>query len=146
MNVWLKLIEGSLISGKASHTWWRHQMEIFLRHWPFVRGIHRSPVNSPRKGQWHRALMFSMICVWINGCVNNHEAGDLRRHRTHYDVTVMYMASSVDIDPNMKMLDWCLIELIWGPCSLGKPSISGRHSDQWLCLKGTAMWKVLAMN
>ena len=27
--------------------------------------------------------------LWINGCVNNREAGDLRRHRAHYDVTVM---------------------------------------------------------
>ena len=35
------------------------------------------------------AVMFSLICVWINGWVNNHEAGDLRRHRGHYDVNVM---------------------------------------------------------
>ena len=33
--------------------------------------------------------MFSLICVWINGWVNNREAGDLRRHRAHYDVNVM---------------------------------------------------------
>ena len=61
----------------------------FMRYWPFMRGIHWSPVNSPRKGQWRGALMYSMICVWINGWVNNREAGDLRRYRTHYDVTVM---------------------------------------------------------
>ena len=41
------------------------------------------------KGQWRRALMFSLICVWINVWVNNREAGDLRRYRTHYDVTVI---------------------------------------------------------
>ena len=35
------------------------------------------------------SLMFSLICVWINGWVNNREAGDLRRYRTHFDVTVM---------------------------------------------------------
>ena len=64
---------------------WKH----FPRHWPFVRGIHRSPVNSPHKGQWHGALMFSLICAWINGWVNNREAGDLRRHRAHYGVIVM---------------------------------------------------------
>ena len=64
---------------------WKH----IPRYWPFVRGIHRSPVNSPHKGQWCGALMFSLICVWINGWVNNREAGDLRRHRAHYDVTVM---------------------------------------------------------
>ena len=61
----------------------------FPRNWPFVRGIHRSPVNSPHKGQWRGALMFSLICAWINDWVNNREAGDLRRHRVHYDVTVM---------------------------------------------------------
>ena len=33
--------------------------------------------------------MFSLICAWTNGRVNNRDAGDLRRHRAHYDVTVM---------------------------------------------------------
>ena len=61
----------------------------FPRYWPFVRGIHRSPLNSPHKGQWRGALMFSLICTRINGWVNNGEAGDLRRHRAHYDVIVM---------------------------------------------------------
>ena len=64
---------------------WKH----FPRYWPSVRGIHRSPVNSPHKSQWHGALMFSLICAWINDWVNNREAGDLRRYRAHYDATVM---------------------------------------------------------
>ena len=64
---------------------WKH----FPRYWPFVLRIHRSSVNSPHKNQWHGALMLSLICVWINGWVNNREAGDLRRHCAHYDVTVM---------------------------------------------------------
>ena len=42
----------------------------------------------PAQSQWRIALMFSLICVWINGWVNR-EAGDLRRYRAHYDVTVM---------------------------------------------------------
>ena len=33
--------------------------------------------------------MFSLICAWINGWVNNGEAGDFRRNRTHHDVIVM---------------------------------------------------------
>ena len=33
--------------------------------------------------------LFSLIFVWINGWINNREAGDLRRYRAHYDVTVM---------------------------------------------------------
>ena len=64
---------------------WKH----FLRNWSFVRGTHSSPMNSPHKGQWRGALMFSLICSWKRGWVNNGEAGDLRCHRTHYDVTVM---------------------------------------------------------
>ena len=68
---------------------WLHQMETFSHYWPFVRGIHRSPMNSPYKGQWCRALMFSLIWAWTNCSVNNRDAGDLRRHHTHYDVTVM---------------------------------------------------------
>ena len=58
---------------------WKH----FPIYWPFVRRIHRSPVNSPHKGQWRGALLFSLTCAWVN----NREAGDLRRD--HYDVTVM---------------------------------------------------------
>ena len=59
------------------HTRWRHQMETF------------SALLALCAGQWRRALMFSLICVWINDWVKNREAGDLRRHRGHYDVTVM---------------------------------------------------------
>ena len=76
---------------------WKHSP----RYWPFVRGIHRSPVNSPHKGQWRGDLMFSLICAWINGWVNNREAGDLRRHRAHYDVIVMTFR--VDIENAVQM-------------------------------------------
>ena len=37
---------------------WKH----FPRYWPLVRGIHRSPVNSPHKGH-----IFCKICARING-------------------------------------------------------------------------------
>ena len=47
------------------------------------------PVNSPHKGQWRGALMFSLINTRINDWLNNSEAGDLRRYRAHYDVTVI---------------------------------------------------------
>ena len=48
---------------------WKH----FPCYWPFVWGIHLSPVNSPHKGQWHGALMFSMICAWTNDWINTME-------------------------------------------------------------------------
>ena len=68
---------------KLYDTWWREAMEKFSGLLAFMRGIHRSPVNSPHKGQWRGALMFSFVCV------NNRETGYLRRHRVHYDVIVM---------------------------------------------------------
>ena len=68
---------------------WKH----FPRYWPFVRGIPRSTVNSPHKAQWRGALMFSFICVWINGWVNTSEAGDLRRYRVRCDVILMWLGT-----------------------------------------------------
>ena len=81
---------------------WKH----FPRYWPFVRGIHRSPVNSPHKRQWRGALMFSLICVWMNGWVNNRQAGDMRRYHAHYDVIVIVIFASpsmVDGKPSISM-------------------------------------------
>ena len=69
-------------------SWWVIKWKHFPRYWPFVWGIHRSPVNFPHKGKWRGALKFSLICVWINGWVNNREAGDLIRYRAHYEVSV----------------------------------------------------------
>ena len=61
------------------HTWWRHQMETFSALLAICAG--NSPVNSLHKGQWRGALMFSLICTWINGWVKNREAGGLGTHR-----------------------------------------------------------------
>ena len=74
--------------------WWCFHDDVIEwrqlpRYWLVVRGVHRSAVNSPHTGQWRGAFMFSFIRAWIIGWVNNSEAGDLRRHRAHYDVTVM---------------------------------------------------------
>ena len=69
----------------------------FPRYWLFVWGIHRWPGNSPHKGQWRWAMMFSLICAWINAWVNNREAGDLRHHRAHYDVIMLIMTSSCSL-------------------------------------------------
>ena len=87
---------------------WKH----FPRNWPFVRGIHRSLVNSSHKGQWRGALMFSLICVWINGWVNNREAGDLRRYRAHHDVTAMNR---------------------WGKFRQMSADLFDKHSCTWVC-------------
>ena len=81
----------------AFYSRWRHQMETFSAfNCPFGRGIHRSPVNYPYKGQWRGAWMFSFICAWTNVSVNNQDAGDSRRHRIHYDVSVMWPCVAIE--------------------------------------------------
>ena len=91
---------------------WKH----FPRNWPFVREIHRSPVNFPHKGQWRGALMFSLIYAWINDWVNNREAGDLRRQHGHYDVIVMYSIETVSTSSMIwynTQNDYCEWTMIW---------------------------------
>ena len=60
-------------------------MQTFSALWTFVNGIHWSSVDSPHKGQCRGALVFSLLCAWTNGWANNSDAGDLRRHRAHYN-------------------------------------------------------------
>ena len=84
-------IEATSTNNTIGTSWWRHQMETFSALLAICAGISPVPVNSLQKGQWRGALMFSLICVWINSWVNNREAGDLRRYRVNYDVIVMML-------------------------------------------------------
>ena len=117
---------------------WKH----FPRYWPFVLGIHRSPVNSQHKGQWRGALMFSLIFIWINGWVNNREAGDLKRYRAHYDVTVMKPTHPEFIDNNTQINSYFLCSEIQGPFILHGPYhddvIKWKHFLRyWSSVRGT---------
>ena len=67
---------------------WKH----FPRYWPFVWGIHRSPVFSLTKASDAELWCSSLICGWTNVWVNNWVASDLGRHCAHYDVIVIIMA------------------------------------------------------
>ena len=91
-------------------SWWHHQKEIFSMLLAICAG--NSMVNSPPKGQWWGALMFSLICAWTNSWVNNWDAGDLRRHHAHYDTVF-----KISVGPRT------LTSKIWvGPASF--PSLS----------------------
>ena len=102
---------------------WKH----FRRNWPFVRGIHRVPVNSPHRGQWRGALMRSLICVSINCWVNNREAGDLRRHRGHYDVNVMFNSFPPSAAYMRQCIGLALVQImvcrLFGAKPLSKPML-----------------------
>ena len=75
---------------RADTSLWHHQVETFFALLALCAENSPSMVNSPHKGQWCGALMFSLNCTWINAWENNREVGDLRCHCAHYDVIVMW--------------------------------------------------------
>ena len=78
----------------------------------------------PHKGQWRGLLMFSLICVWINGWVNNREAGDLRRYRAHYNINIM--SYSMNYHTRFLFGIFCFLAIIYALCILklwGYPDI-----------------------
>ena len=142
---------GGKIKGHDDVIKWKH----IPRHWSFVRGIHRSPVNSPHKGQCRGALLFSLICVSTNGWVNNREAGDLRLHHTHYDVTVIGMLggrppfyqlpSVVKLGSEPLRMEWmtqlpiqsCRLSGVWSlDLAIGSPA---RYC--WVLLAPHSLWQ-----
>ena len=92
---------------------------IFRVTGPLVWRIHRLPVNFPHKGQWRWALMFSLICAWMNGWANNREARDLIRHCAHCDVIVMSTVTTtrlIYIPWNMHIVLSCFVLFWLGLC------------------------------
>ena len=111
---------------------WRHQMETFSALLAICAGNSPAPVNFPHKGQWHGALMFSLICVWINDRVNNREAGDLRRYHSHYDVIVMYWKySRMTRSVPLLHMTWLLTSPV--------------HQQSWYLLTWRMTWSLSSM-
>ena len=111
--------------------------KFFRRYWPFVRGIHRSPVNSPHKGRWRGALVVSLIWTWTNNWANNREAGDFRRHRAHYDDALMWHGDG------MKMISAILILFDGNP----RPTvefITRSDRDKMAAIYQTTFWNGLS--
>ena len=107
-----------MLRRKCKSSWWRHQMETFSALLALCAGIPWSLGNSPHKGQWCRALILSLVCAWINGWVNNHEAGDLRRHHAHYDITVMVSFNFINKFPNPKQIYILCCKLIYNKVNI----------------------------
>ena len=123
---------------------WKH----FPRNWPFVRGIHRSRWIPHTKASDAELLMFTLICVWINGWVNNGEAGDLRRYRGHYDVIVMdrkYKYISDNVSKNKFSMTRVNIEKMQHhKLSLWKPVTTRNAGSCWLTHQSGRSPKVVA--
>ena len=99
-----------------------------------------SPVTGefPYKGQWGWALIFSLICAWLNGWVNNREACDLRCHRPHYGVTVMASSEVVKtglaagVSPDRTKHNWISADLT--------------SAFYWHSNKDNCIWNVMNTN
>ena len=83
---------------------------ITVRRW-IIKKLTGHWWSSPHKGQWRGALMFSLICAWIN----NREAGDLRRHLAHSDVILLkiritsYDSYGISLTSAIMDLAWWLV-------------------------------------
>ena len=82
--------------------------KYFPRYWPFGREIHWSPVDSPNKGQWRGALMFSLMCARTNGWAHNQDTGDFRRHGDHFDTIIIWFRSILLLSG--KGIIWAIVE------------------------------------
>ena len=82
---------------------------------PFLRGEFTGHRWIILLGQWRGALIFSLICAWMNGLVNNSEAGDLRRHRDYYDVIVLLQVFILKTlhSKAVALLQWRGVTLEW---------------------------------
>ena len=104
---------------------WKH----FQSHWLFVRGSHRSPVNSPHKAQWRGVLEVFFISAWTHGWVNNREASGLRRHRTHCDIISMWRKNKAHVlYPSVRRRYSKETTIWWNKSQIGKYVWKVSHS------------------
>ena len=100
-------LQGDKSAVVIAFTWWRHQMETFSA----LLAIFTGEFPAQRPGT--PALMFSLIYAWINGWVNNHQAGDLRRNCAHYEVTVMVTQACIHFVQRLPRSRPAYISNIW---------------------------------
>ena len=104
-----------------------------------------SPVTGefPDEGQWCQFFMFSLICAWTNGWVNNRDASDLRRHSAHYVTVMLYhikqsysmramrtLWSATSSSPHDGVIKWKHFSRYW-------PFVRGIH---WSPVNSPQLW------
>ena len=100
---------------KYCTTWWRYQMETFSAILALCEGNHRSPMDSPHKGQWCGTLM----CARTNGCTYNWDAGELRLHCAHHDVTLIISGAFI------------FIGYVHEPTQAQRHKLAHTHTHKW---------------
>ena len=77
-------------NGECAGPWCRHQMKAFSALLALCEGNPPVTGGFPSQRPVTRSLMFSLISTWTNGSANSRDAGDVRLHRTYYDVTLLH--------------------------------------------------------
>ena len=118
---WCRKDPGGPLVGPMNFAIW-----AFPRHWSFVRGIHGPrwiPLTKASDAELWRVFFISVRTnVWIN----HRDAGDLRRYRTHYNVTAMGTYK-----PNLDPLLWVAILVSNGGCWDWLARTSGQFWRNW---------------
>ena len=86
VNIWTNAIT---YCRSDNNIWWPHQMKTFSALLAFCAGNSPVTVEFPAQRPVTHSFDVSLVCTWTNSLANNGDAGDLRRHRAHYDVIVM---------------------------------------------------------
>ena len=71
-------------------SWWRHQMETFSALLTLCAGNSTVTGEFPLWRPVKRSFDVFLIYTSTNGWINSRDSGYLRRHRAHYDVSVMW--------------------------------------------------------
>ena len=80
-----------VVNDRIISSWWRHQKETFPALLAICAGNSPVPGEFPAQRPVTRSLDVFFDLRTNNGWVKNGEAGDLRRHRAHCDVIVMFV-------------------------------------------------------
>ena len=83
-------LDWNLLLEDWASSWWRHQIETFSALVALCAG------NSLVTGEFHaqKTVTWSWDVVF-DMRLNKREAGDLKRHRAHYDVIIVTMLSFI---------------------------------------------------
>ena len=122
---------------KIKISWWRHQMETFSALLAICAGNSPVHVEFPAQRPVTRSFDVPLICARIYGWANNHEAGDLRRHHSHYDVIVMCHVANFTATGGTGGRCWTNDDTV------GIMTVLGYHKQQSKAQQTRVSWDIL---
>ena len=109
--------------------WWRGTSSgaVMRNPDPAIEGLNL-PMTSTSRRQWRGALMFSLICAWVN----NREASDLGRHRAPYDVIEMLLKMWISVWPCAHLVSQSSSVMMFEFCADSSSELDGRIEPKFI--------------